>query len=271
MHRNVYLSCLVVSMAAALGACSSAPSSGTSGKTAAAPDKIQGKALIADWESTAADSALNGGGPSVYLVDGLHRYRLFFNHAIPVEGGKVYSAEGVYAQKMIDDIGDPDKGKNGYPLQSSCDRVVRTAWPGLAFDVTDGHSSVLRTRVKRHPARPIFLVRKLVLVTSKDGAAGSPEVNTEDASDEITVPAEKQRALLIAGPTVQSAPLWEPAGGNVRCKVTVSKEGKISGIDTGAQLCEAVPWSEFRYQPTVKHGHPVGVKTEVEVRFEPRT
>jgi hypothetical protein len=42
-------------------------------------------------------------------------------------------------------------------------------------------------------------------------------------------------------------------------------------LATGAQLCEAVPWSEFRYQPPVKAGKPVTVKTEVEVRFQPRT
>ena len=41
-------------------------------------------------------------------------------------------------------------------------------------------------------------------------------------------------------------------------------------IKSGAQLCETVPWSQFRYRPTVQGGHPVQVKTEVEVRFEPR-
>ena len=32
-------------------------------------------------------------------------------------------AEGVYAQKAIDEIGDPDQAKNGYPLQSNCERM----------------------------------------------------------------------------------------------------------------------------------------------------
>ena len=80
---------------------------------------------------------MNAGGPSVYLVDGLNRYRLFFNKAAQVDPGKEYTAEGVYAQKAIDAIGDPSQGKNGYPLGTSCDLAVRTAWPALAFDAVD--------------------------------------------------------------------------------------------------------------------------------------
>ncbi|MGD0776298.1 MAG: hypothetical protein ABSC05_26060, partial [Candidatus Solibacter sp.] len=72
------------------------------------------------------------------------------------------------------------------------------------------------------------------------------------------------------GPTVQPAPLWEPAGRTVRCKVVIGAEGKISELETGVQLCESVPWSQFSYRPTVQGGHPVRVETEVEVRFEPR-
>ena len=71
-------------------------------------------------ETSALDAALNAGGPSVYLVDGLNRYRLFFNKPFQVEPGKEYVAEGIYAQKAIDAMGDPDQGKNGYPLESSC-------------------------------------------------------------------------------------------------------------------------------------------------------
>jgi hypothetical protein len=52
--------------------------------------------------------------------------------------------------------------------------------------------------------------------------------------------------------------------------VVIGPEGKISEMESGAQLCETVPWSKFRYQPPVQGGHPVKVKTEVEVRFEPR-
>ena len=87
---------------------------------------------------------------------------------------------------------------------------------------------------------------------------------------EVSVAADKQRAFLIEGPTVQSAPLWEPAGGTVRCKVIINPEGKIAELETGVQLCETVQWSQFRYPPPVKGGHPVKVRTEVEVRFEPR-
>jgi len=75
---------------------------------------------------------------------------------------------------------------------------------------------------------------------------------------------------LVEGPTVLTAPLWEPAGGTARCKVVIDEEGKIAELDSGAQLCETVRWSQFRYQPTVKGGHPVRVNTEVEVRFDPR-
>jgi hypothetical protein len=52
--------------------------------------------------------------------------------------------------------------------------------------------------------------------------------------------------------------------------VVIGTEGKIADLDTGKQLCESVPWSQFRYQPTVQGGHPVKVSTEVEVRFDPR-
>jgi hypothetical protein len=56
----------------------------------------------------------------------------------------------------------------------------------------------------------------------------------------------------------------------VLCKVVIDSEGKVSELGTGMQLCEAVPWSQFRYKPAVQGGHPVKVNTEVEVRFEPR-
>ncbi len=260
MTRNT---CVVCFLVVTLAGCSSEPSA----KPAAAPlDKIQGKALVLLNESTALDAALNAGGPSVYLVDGLHRYRLFFNKASQVEPGKEYTAEGIYAQKAIDAIGDPSQGKNGYPLAASCDRVVKMAWPGLAFDVTDSYSSSLRAKVNRFPARPVFLVTRIE-------PADAPKKETDAAGKEaptIPVPAEKQRALLAEGPTVLPAPLWEPTGGTARCKVVIDEQGKIAELDSGSQLCETVPWSQFRYQPTLKAGHPVRVNTEVEVRFDPQ-
>ena len=137
------------------------------------------------------------------------------------------------------------------------------------MDVTDLHARVLCTRVKRYPARPVFLVTRLEPVTSKDTGAEAKKGVGADVR-EISVPADKQRALLIEGPTVQTAPLWAPAGGTVRCKLVIDKGGRISDLETGAQLCESVPWSQFRYKPTVRGGHPVQVETEVEVRFEPR-
>lgn len=269
MTRNMYAFCFLVPTLAGLAGCSSAPPV----KTAAPPrDKIHGKALVALNESTALDGALNAGGPSVYLVDGLIRYRLFFNKLFEVEGGKEYSAEGVYAQKAIDAIGDPGQGNNGYPPESSCGRVVRMAWPGLAFDVTDSYSNSLRAKVNRFPARPIFLVTGIQPVTSTADSASQKKDDGAEEKEEpkVSVPADKQRALLVEGPTVLPAPLWEPAGGTAHCKVVIDEEGKIEELNSGAQLCETVPWSQFRYKPTVKAGHPIRVNSEVEVRFEPR-
>jgi hypothetical protein len=247
-----------------LAACSSeAPK-----KEVAAPDKIQGKAQIVLTETSALDASMNAGGPSVYLVKGLSRYRLFFNKSFQVDPGKEYAAEGVYAQKAVDAIGDPDQGKNGYPLESSCSSAVRMAWPGLALDLADSYAHSLRDRVKRFPARPVFLVTKIEPVESakqtKDGETAEKE------APEVSVPSDKQSALLIEGPTVLAAPLWAPSGGTARCKVVIDEEGKIAELNSGAQLCETAPWSQFRYKPTVKAGHPARVSTEVEVRFDPR-
>jgi len=149
--------------------------------------------------------------------------------------------------------------------------VVRTAWPGLAFDLTDGYTTSLCGKVKRFPARPIFLVTHIQAVTSADAAKQKKDTEAaEKEAPEVSVPADKQRALLVEGPTVLTAPLWEPAGGTARCKVVIDEEGKIAELDSGAQLCETVAWSQFRYKPTLKGGHPARVDTEVEVRFDPR-
>jgi len=271
MYRNRYVFCFLVLSLAALSGCSSGPSAKESKKAAAAPDKIQGKIQEVLSETTSTDAALNAGGPSLYILEGVRHYRLFFKTAMQVDPTKEYVAEGVDAQKAIDEIGDPDQGKNGYPLQSSCDRVVRMAWPGMAFDVTDSDSSVLCARVKRYPARPVFLVTRLQLVAPKEGDAAEAKKDAEaEKAPEVSVAADKQRALLIEGPTVQTAPLWAPEGKTVRCQLVIGQEGRILELETGAQLCESVPWSQFRYKPTVQGGHPVKVETEVEVRFEPR-
>jgi hypothetical protein len=266
MTRNTYVLCLFVLTLAGLAGCSSEP---PAKQTSIVPDKIQGKALVVVNESIASETALNAGGPSVYLVEGLNRYRLFFNKAYEVQPEQEYIAEGFYAQKAIDAIGDPDQGKNGYPLESSCVRVVKMAWPGLPFDVTDSYSNSLRAKVKRFPARPVFLVTRIEPVTNAADSAKQKKDNGAGGK-EVSVPADKQRALLVEGSTVLAAPLWEPAGGTASCKVVIDEEGRIAQLDSGAQLCETVPWSRFRYQPTVKGGHPVRVNTEVEVRFDPR-
>jgi hypothetical protein len=201
MTRSNYFFCFLVPALAGLSGCSSPPPK----QAAAPPDKIQGKAQVLLNETTQLDASMNAGGPSVYLVDGLNRYRLFFNKAAQVDPGKEYTAEGVYAQKAIDAIGDPSQGKNGYPLGTSCDLAVRTAWPALAFDVVDSYSTSLCAKIKRLPARPVFLVASLQPATS-------PADSGEKETTKVSVPAEKQRALLIAGPTALTAPLWEPSG-----------------------------------------------------------
>jgi hypothetical protein len=275
MVRNAYVFCCLVLTVVILGGCASERSAKESKSAANLRDKIQGMAQVVLTETNQTDRALSAGGSSVYVWEGLRRYRLFLKTPFEIEGGQEYVVEGVHAQKIIDEIGDPDQGKGGYPLLSSCKRVVTTAWPGMALDITDGHALALRERVRRYPARPVFLVTRIQAVTDKEGGAGSAAAKKgagaqEKDIPEVQVAAEKQQALLIEGPTVQPAPLWEPAGGVARCKVLIGAEGKISELQTGAQLCEAVPWSQFRYKPTLQRGQPVKVKTEVEIRFEPR-
>jgi hypothetical protein len=267
MTRSPYFFCCLVLALGGLSGCSSKPSTKPA---AAAPDKVQGKAQVLLTETTSLDASINAGGPSVYLVDGLSRYRLFFNKAFRVEPGKEYVAEGVYAQKAIDALGDSDNGKNGYPLESSTVSAVRMAWPELGFDVVNSYSTSLRAKLKRYPARPVFLVASIQPVTGAGDSAKQAKDAEAGEAPQVSVPADKQRALLVAGPTALTAPLWEPTGGTVRCKVVIDEQGKIAELDSGSQLCEAVPWSQFRYQPTVKSGHPARVDTEVEVRFDPR-
>jgi hypothetical protein len=271
MNRNTCTFCFLALTLIALGGCSSEPAKDA--KKGGTPlDRIQGKAQVLVESSGATDAALNAGGPSVYIWEGAHRYRLFLKTAMEVVHGDQYVAEGIWAQKAIDKIGDPDMGKNGYPLPASCDRVVKMAWGGESFDLIDSQSSVLRAQVKRYPARSVFLVTRMRPLTAAEagGADGKKDAASEDKNvKEVEVAADKQKALLVQGPTVQPAPLWEPAGATVRCKVLIGSDGKIADLETGKQLCEAVPWSEFRYQPPVQGGHPVKVRTEVEVRFEP--
>jgi hypothetical protein len=274
MNRNARLFCFLVVTLAALSGCSSEP--GKESKKAGTPlDRIQGKAQVLVESTGATDAALNAGGPSVYIWEGTRRYRLFLKTAVDITHGSESVAEGVYAQKAIDEIGDPDQGKNGYPLEASCQHVVRMAWGALSFDLIDAQTSLLRARVKRYPARPVFLVTRIRALTAAESSAASAEKKKDAAVDdenvpEVSVAADKQHAFLVEGPTVLPAPLWEPAGGTVSCKVVIGSDGKISSLETGAQLCESVDWSKFRFQPPVKGGHPVKVRTEIEMRFEPR-
>lgn len=266
MYRNAHIFSLLV-ITLALAGCSSAPPAGEAKKAGPELVKIQGKLdSVIDPPGT-GDAGLNPGGNSLYLWEGKHRYRLFPKKTAELENGKEYIVEGINAQKAIDEIGDPAQGKNGYPLAASCERVVKMAWSNMAFDEVDVKASALRSRVARYPARPIILVTRITPVTAdanRDAAAEEKEFPT------VSVAADKQSALLIEGSPVQTAPLWDPAAVPARCKVTIDPDGRISELETGAQLCEAVQWSQFRYKPTLKGGKPVGVKTEVEVRFEAR-
>jgi len=276
MNRNARIICFLVFTLAALGGCSSQPPAKESKQAARALDKIQGRAqVMSEAGGGASDAALNAGGSSVYIWEGTRRYRLFLKTNADVVHGNEYVAEGVYAQKAIDEIGDPDQGKNGYPLQESCEHVVRMAWANQSFDAVDADASLVRSVVKRYPARPLFLVTRIRPVTFAESSSVSGDKKKDAAAGEknipeVSVPADKQRAFLIEGPTVQTAPLWDLAGGTVRCKVVIGQDGKISELESGTQLCEAVPWNQFRYQPPVQGGHPVKVDTEVEVRFDPR-
>jgi hypothetical protein len=274
MSRNTRIFCLFVLTLAALGGCSSQPPANESQKAGTKFDRIQGKSQVLPESGGATDAALNAGGPSVFLLEGERRYRLFLRTPVAIVPGDEYVAEGVWAQKAIDEIGDPDQGKNGYPLEPSCRRVIARAWPKLSLDAMDATVSVVRATVKRYPARALFLVARIE-PAPKESGTGSAEPKKNAAAEDkktptVSVAADKQRASLIEGPTVQAAPLWEAAGGTVRCKVLIGPDGKISELQTGMQLCEAVQWSQFRYQPPGQGGHPVKVETEVEIRFDPR-
>lgn len=271
--RRVYLFLAAMALVS-LGACSSEPRPNKAQKSAPTLDKIQGRIQLLVQPYGSADAGLNQGKPVVYLWQGVQRYTLFFRKPVDVVPGKEYVAEGVNAQRVIDEIGDPDGGRNGYPLLSSCERVIRTTWSGLPFDEIDGRASALRVRVKRYPARPVFLVTQIQPAAPRASAGAADRAADTATKDEdipeVSVDGEKQRASLLAGATVLTAPLWEPAGGTVRCPVVIDSEGKISELGTGMQLCEAVDWPEFRYRPLVQAGHAVKVKTEVEVLFKPR-
>jgi hypothetical protein len=274
MNRNACIFCFLVFALTVGGGCSSKPSADEAKKAAIKLERIQGKAQVLIEGGGAMDAALNAGSASsVYIWEGTRRYRLFFKTPFEVTHGDEYIVEGIHAQKVIDDIGDPDQGKNGYPLLSSCKHVVTMVW-SLPFDAIELNAQVLRTRVNRYPARAVFLVTKLQAKSTASGTVSGAEKKDDPAKGknvpEVSVAADKQRTFLIEGAPVQTAPLWDPKGGTVNCKVTIGPDGIIASLDTGKQLCEIVPWSQYRYQPPVRGGHPVKVSTEVEVSFEPR-
>ncbi len=262
MNRKALFAGMVV--LGLLAGCSGDKAAGDAKKAAVVVDRLKGE-LVAVPGSTGTDAALNAGGDSLYIRNGVKRYRLFLKAPVDVTPGSEYEVEGILAQKAIDEIGDPDGGKKGYPLASSCARVVRMAWGNQAMDAADSQVSVLRAQVSRYPARSIFLVTK---ITPASGEKKKAEDEKELPA--IAVPAEKQAAQKKEGPATVPAPLWSAEGGVAKCKVIIDDKGKIAELETGAQLCEAVPWDQFQYAPPVQGGKPVRVKTEVEVKFEAR-
>jgi hypothetical protein len=270
MNRKAPIFSLLAIGLVALSGCSSAPPAGEAKKAAPKVDKIQGRVQVFVDPGLAGDADLNGGGSTLRLWQNKRQYRLFTRKTMELVHDNQYVVEGINAQKVIEEIGDPDQGKKGYPLRSSCERVVKMAWSGLPFDEVDVKAAVLKARVSRYPARTVFLVTKLRPATAEEIAAAPKETPKEEDLPSITVPAAKQRALLIEGPTTQTAPLWEPAGKTVSCKLIIDTKGKVLELETGAQLCEIVDWSKFSYKPTLQAGKPINVKTEVEVVFEPR-
>jgi len=75
---------------------------------------------------------------------------------------------------------------------------------------------------------------------------------------------------MLEGPTTLTAPLWEPAGRKIQCKVVIDAKGEVSALETGAQLCEAAPWEKFRFKPMMQGARAVKVRTEIELTYEPR-
>jgi hypothetical protein len=268
MNRNAYAFSFLAPAMAALVGCSSGPAD-SAAKKAVVWDKIQGKAQVIEEPGGTENAALNAGGSSIYIWKGVRRYRLFLRKPVEVEHGKQYVVEGLLAQRVIDEIGDPDGGKHGYPLQTSCAEVIHRAWPGIALDDADLDTSVLRSAVQRYPARGVFLVNK---IDPAPASTGGDEPNDADDTKipDVKVPAEKQRSSLTSTPPVLTTPLWSPDGGKVSCAVIINSKGEVSELKTGKQLCEAVPWDAYHYTPPVQGGKPVKVDTEVEVSFDAR-
>src|SRR5512133_2197476 len=166
MNRNACIGFVLVLTLFGLSGCSG--SGAKDAKKAAQPlDKIQGRAQVTDESGGPTDAALNAGGHSVYLWEGTKRYRLYLRTPVEIEHQRFYIAEGINAQKAIEEIGDPDQGKNGYPLPASCDRVVRMAW-SLSFDAVESTAALVRARVRRYPARPLFLVTRIRQATEDE-------------------------------------------------------------------------------------------------------
>jgi hypothetical protein len=263
---------ILVLAIATLGGCSSKPPAGAAKKSEIPLRKIQGKVRVNPPDQTAGgDRVLNADGDSLYLWEGKRLYRLFSRKGLTLKDGAEYVVEGIVAQTAIDEIGDPAQGKQGYPLLSSCERVVKMAWSGMSFEEVDMKAGMLRARAGRYPARKILLVVRIQPVPGKDGGKKAADSEDEDADlPSAAVAADKQKASLLEGSVVQPAPLWDSAGAKVPCKVIIGTDGKIAKLETGAQLCEAFDWDKLRYEPLVKGGKPVRVKTEVELTYEPR-
>lgn len=121
MDRKVHIVCfsIVMTAFAALSGCSSTPPAGEAKK--AAPD-IQGPGQAANhgYRHRRERFRSQRRGPSVFIWEGMQQYRLFSKRTANVVDGEHYIVEGIHAQKMIDEIGDP----NGARAAILCCRVA---------------------------------------------------------------------------------------------------------------------------------------------------
>src|SRR5881394_2034687 len=106
MNRKPCLPWFLVLAVAGLVGCAGEKSAKDAKPTAAVMHQVKGKLQVAS-ASTGSDAALNAGGDSLYIRDGVRRYRLFLKSRMEVTPNTEYAAEGIYAQKAIDEIGDP--------------------------------------------------------------------------------------------------------------------------------------------------------------------
>ena len=108
-------------------------------------------------------------------------------------------------------------------------------WPGTLGLRCDGFASVFGARQGETLSRQARIPGDEATARYIHGERRrGTEKERRGRSPGSPLAADKQRALLIEGPTVLTAPLWAPEGGTVRCKLVIDQEGKISELETGS-------------------------------------